>query len=229
MNLIVLLLCFLAPGILTAGGTAPKITEESPVTIIESESLPAISNSRETQIVPSSSNVEVSSPLANDHAIVTTSSSGSMNTLPFSTFVTAATSSSREVHGGILKININTAQLETLLRAPGLDMSSAMAIIDYRTSNGNIQSLDDLMNISRLNRVNFSRFRRFITVSDLDFKIKLKVESLVEDEMVFLGVNPEEAGKLFRHFRRIKRPLNTAEIGRKYPEVLEILNPYLLP
>ena len=45
------------------------------------------------------------------------------------------------------QVDLNTATLEQLVSLPGVGKKKAAAIIEYRTKNGNFQSVDDLINV----------------------------------------------------------------------------------
>ena len=61
-------------------------------------------------------------------------------------------------------ININTAtqaQLETL---PSVGPTTAKNIIDYRTTNGNFKSVDELQNVLGIGAKKLDRMKAFITI-----------------------------------------------------------------
>ncbi|MGB4660228.1 MAG: helix-hairpin-helix domain-containing protein [Mobilitalea sp.] len=62
-------------------------------------------------------------------------------------------------------ININTADKETLMELPGIGEAKANNIIDYRTTNGNFQSVEDLMNIPGIKEGVFKKFSQYISVN----------------------------------------------------------------
>jgi competence protein ComEA len=72
----------------------------------------------------------------------------------------APSSSSQE--GG--KVNINTATAEELDTLPGVGPSIAQRIIDYRTTNGPFQSIEDIKNVKGIGDATFEKLKDKITV-----------------------------------------------------------------
>ncbi len=61
-------------------------------------------------------------------------------------------------------ININTATAEELMKLPGIGQAKADSIIEYRSTNGDFQSIEELMNISGIKEGLYNRISSFITV-----------------------------------------------------------------
>lgn len=64
------------------------------------------------------------------------------------TAATASSSSSGSSSSGSSLININTATAEELEELSGIGPVTAQAIIDYRTQNGNFQSIEEIKDVS---------------------------------------------------------------------------------
>lgn len=60
-------------------------------------------------------------------------------------------------------ININTADQQELMRLSGIGEVYAQRIIDYRTSNGAFQSIEDIMKVSGIGNVTFENIKSQIT------------------------------------------------------------------
>ncbi len=61
-------------------------------------------------------------------------------------------------------ININTATLEQLDSLPGIGPTTAQKIIDYRTTHGPFQRIEDIMNVSDIGPSTFEKIKNLITV-----------------------------------------------------------------
>ena len=62
------------------------------------------------------------------------------------------------------KININTATLQELDTLPGIGLTTAQKIIDYRTVNGPFAKIEDIMNVSGIGPSTFEGLKDLITV-----------------------------------------------------------------
>jgi competence protein ComEA len=62
------------------------------------------------------------------------------------------------------KININTASVAELDKLPGIGPSIAQAIIDYRTTNGPFQQIEDINNVKGIGDALFAKIKDQITV-----------------------------------------------------------------
>lgn len=76
---------------------------------------------------------------------------------------------SEEVVGGQVnvtiddgKINLNTASQSELETLPGIGPSKALAIIDYRETNGGFQTIEDLKNIGGIGEKTFEKLKEQI-------------------------------------------------------------------
>ena len=61
-------------------------------------------------------------------------------------------------------IDINSADLETLIRLPGIGEITAQKIIDLRTEKGEFQSLDELMDVKGIGKSKFSKIEKFLYI-----------------------------------------------------------------
>jgi competence protein ComEA len=62
------------------------------------------------------------------------------------------------------KININTADAETLQQLTGVGPATAEKILDYRAQNGNFKTTEELQNVSGIGPKTFEKMREKITV-----------------------------------------------------------------
>ena len=61
------------------------------------------------------------------------------------------------------KVNINTADVHTLMTLPGIGETYAQRIIDYRETNGPFAKISDLMNVSGIGEKRFDAIKDLIT------------------------------------------------------------------
>ena len=61
-------------------------------------------------------------------------------------------------------ININTASKSELTALNGIGDVKAQAIIDYRNTNGNFKSIEDILNVSGIGDAVFAKIKDYITV-----------------------------------------------------------------
>ncbi len=62
------------------------------------------------------------------------------------------------------KINVNTADAETLATLPGIGPSKAHSILSYREEKGRFQTIDDVRNINGIGDKTFEKIKDYITV-----------------------------------------------------------------
>lgn len=61
-------------------------------------------------------------------------------------------------------ININTASEDLLCEIHGIGPTLAQRIIEYRETNGNFISIEDLMNVKGIGETTFEKMKPYITV-----------------------------------------------------------------
>ncbi len=62
------------------------------------------------------------------------------------------------------KININTASADTLELLPGIGLSLAQSIVDYRAEHGLFSSVTDLLNVPGIGQTRLEAIIEYITV-----------------------------------------------------------------
>ena len=66
------------------------------------------------------------------------------------------------------KVNINTADLYTLMSLDGIGETYAQRIIDYREEKGAFASIEEIMEVSGISESRFEKIRDYITVEDTE-------------------------------------------------------------
>lgn len=64
----------------------------------------------------------------------------------------------------IVKVNINTANVEKLQTLPGIGESTAKKIIEYRDKNGKFKNIEELKNVSGIGESKFNSLKDKITI-----------------------------------------------------------------
>jgi competence ComEA-like helix-hairpin-helix protein len=100
-------------------------------------------------------------------------------------------------------MNINTADLDTLMTLSGIAEVKGLAIIDYREANGPFQEVADLENVSGIGPATMSDLEGLITVNPFQrtFSVVADVTLTtdgVDEEHVDSG-DPESFGKTYRY------------------------------
>ncbi len=62
------------------------------------------------------------------------------------------------------KIKVNSADLETLIKLPGIGRKTAQKIIEFRNLHGKFDSISDLLKIKGIGKKKLSKFKKFIII-----------------------------------------------------------------
>lgn len=66
----------------------------------------------------------------------------------------------------IEKVNINSADADTLITVNGITSSIASSIVSYRTGNGNFQTIEQLMEVYGIGNATYRKIRNFVTLHE---------------------------------------------------------------
>ena len=61
-------------------------------------------------------------------------------------------------------IDINIADMETLIRLPGIGEKTAQKMIDLRAERGKFESLDELMDVKGIGKSKFNKIKKFLYI-----------------------------------------------------------------
>jgi len=61
-------------------------------------------------------------------------------------------------------INLNTANMKSLMRLPGIGPKTAEKIINYRKLKGKFTSLDELLKVKGIGKVKFSKIKKYLYI-----------------------------------------------------------------
>ena len=76
----------------------------------------------------------------------------------------SASTTSRPASQQQKKININTADIYTLMSLEGIGETYAQRIIDYREANGRFETIEDICNVPGIGDKRFELIKDYITV-----------------------------------------------------------------
>lgn len=106
-----------------------------------------------TEIAEMKAQEEVTCPVCNDACLTSDDEKAKLET--------ESDSSSESVSG---KVNINTADSETLQTLDGIGEAKAEAIIEYREENGDFETIEDIKNVSGIGDSIYEKIKDYITV-----------------------------------------------------------------
>lgn len=78
---------------------------------------------------------------------------------------TTQTRNNAQTTSNLNRININTADLNTLDTLPGIGQSIATSIIDYRTNVSLFKNIEDIKNVDGIGDKKFDKIKHLITVN----------------------------------------------------------------
>lgn len=129
-----------------------KISDEMVIYIYTTSELKKLSSQTTDEVCVSSSQ-DISSCSGASIVEVSGSDSSSNN----NSNSTSSTSS-------MSKVSINTGTKEELMTLSGIGESKALAIIEYRNTNGEFKSLEDIMNVSGIGEAAYNKIKDYITL-----------------------------------------------------------------
>lgn len=80
------------------------------------------------------------------------------------TYTTQPTQTTPKTNESLGKININTASAEELSMLPGIGLTYATRIVEYRTKYGPFLSVEDLTKVKGIGESRFAAIEKFVTV-----------------------------------------------------------------
>jgi competence ComEA-like helix-hairpin-helix protein len=63
-----------------------------------------------------------------------------------------------------LKVDINHANLDELMRIPGIGRVTGLSIIEYRTLHGDYSTIDELMNVKGIGEKKLEMLKPYVTI-----------------------------------------------------------------
>ncbi|WP_353066601.1 helix-hairpin-helix domain-containing protein [Arcanobacterium hippocoleae] len=76
----------------------------------------------------------------------------------------AGSAGAENPEGSRQKVNLNTATVEQLDQIPGIGAITAREILNWRAQNGPFQSLEDLLQVSRIGQKTLEKLRPYLTL-----------------------------------------------------------------
>lgn len=109
------------------------------------------------------SEVEITECINNDTPIIKTEGQN-INIKPTNNENTTVKEESNEKDQATKLISINTATKEELMTLKNIGESKALAIIEYRNTNGSFKTIEEIKNVSGIGDALFEKIREFITI-----------------------------------------------------------------
>lgn len=93
-------------------------------------------------------------------------------------------------------VNVNTASAQEISEKTGLPLKDAYAITGYRKKNGLFVELEELLEVSRISKQKFEKYRELFTLGEPEKKNEPANNGLIIDDLVPLFQEPEPAKKV---------------------------------
>ncbi|HPQ20027.1 MAG TPA: ComEA family DNA-binding protein [bacterium] len=144
--------------------------------------------------------------------------------------ITPLTPEEKEALIDELRININTATIDDLVKLKGIGPSTAETIIAFREKNGPFASFEDLAKVPGLGEKKIAKFKDKITFGKIDKKIlkeklaitadgKINLNLATEEDLVKVeGIGPGTAKKIIK-YREEHKKFKSVEELREVPGI----------
>ena len=117
-----------------------------------------------------------------------------------------------------MMININAADIETLAELPGIGPAKAQAIYDYKTEQGTLSSLIELMNIKGIGKKTLAKLLPYLEMIGDSVEVYAFVEA--ETSKQSNEVTEDIAGKINLNTASISQLMNLKGIGEKKAQAI---------
>ena len=89
----------------------------------------------------------------------------SMSAMPLAAEVVTVQSEESTVEQAVAKININSADAETLTQLPGIGIGKASAIVEFREENGSFLTIEDIKEVKGIGDKLFAKLEALVSVN----------------------------------------------------------------
>ncbi|HHE40263.1 MAG TPA: hypothetical protein ENL10_02030, partial [Candidatus Cloacimonetes bacterium] len=117
-----------------------------------------------------------------------------------------------------MMININAADIETLAELPGIGPAKAQAIYDYKTEQGTLSSLIELMNIKGIGKKTLAKLLPYLEMIGDSVEVYAFVAEYIQNKDSSISANPNE--KININSASVEQLQNLSGIGEKKAQAI---------